>query len=148
VSRTPEPREREPVELAARALQHRDRSRRELDDRLARAGVGDSERAEALDTLERVGYVDDARFAATRAGSLAGRGYGDEAIRHDLAGHGVEGEAADAAIGGLEPEADRARALVARLGRSAKTARQLAAKGFCEESLEAALGADVAEGAV
>ena len=59
-----EPRERDPVELAARALQHRDRSRRELDERLARAGVGDSERADALDTLERVGYVDDARFAA------------------------------------------------------------------------------------
>ena len=35
------PRERDPVELAARALQHRDRSRRELDERLARAGVAD-----------------------------------------------------------------------------------------------------------
>ena len=148
MSRKPEPREREPVELAARALQHRDRSRRELDERLARAGVGDSERAEALDTLERVGYVDDVRFAATRAGSLAGRGYGDEAIRHDLADHGVEGGAVEAAIGGLEPELDRARALVERLGRSAKTARRLAGKGFCEESLEVTLGADVAEGAV
>ena len=142
-----ERRERDPVELAARALQHRDRSRRELDDRLARAGVGDSERADALDTLERVGYVDDTRFAASRAGSLAGRGYGDEAIRHDLTRHGVDGEAAAAAIGGLEPEVDRARALVARLGRSAKTAQQLARKGFSGESLEAALGADVAEGA-
>ena len=142
------PREREPVELAARALQHRDRSRRELDDRLARAGVDETERAEVLDTLERVGYVDDARFAATRAGSLAARGYGDEAIRHDLAEHGVGGDAAEAAIGGLEPEVDRAQALAERLGRSAKTARQLARKGFCEESLEVALGADVAEGAV
>jgi regulatory protein len=141
------PRERDPVELAARALQHRDRSRRELEDRLARAGVGDSERADALDTLERVGYVDDARFAASRAGSLAARGYGDEAIRHDLTDHGVDGEAATSAICGLEPEVDRARELVERLGRSAKTAQQLARKGFCEESLETALGADVAEGA-
>ena len=141
------PRERDPVELAARALQHRDRSRRELEDRLARAGVGDSERADALDTLERVGYVDDARFAASRAGSLAGRGYGDEAIRHDLTDHGVDGEAAAAAICGLEPEVDRARELVKRLGCSVKTAQQLARKGFGEESLEAALGADVAEGA-
>jgi regulatory protein len=141
------PQERDPVELAARALQHRDRSRRELDDRLARAGVGDRERTDALDTLERVGYVDDARFAASRAESLAGRGYGDEAIRHDLAEHGVGAEAAGEAIGGLEPELERARALVAELGSSAKTARQLARKGFCEESLEAAVGADVAEGA-
>lgn len=142
-----EPRERDPVELAARALQHRDRSRWELDERLARAGVGDSERADALDTLERVGYVDDARFAVARAGSLAARGYGDEAIRHDLTDHGVGAEAAAAAICGLEAEADRARELVSRLGQSVRTAQQLARKGFCEESLEAALGADVAEGA-
>ncbi len=141
------PRERDPVELAARALQHRDRSRQELEDRLARAGVGDSERADALDTLERVGYVDDARFAASRAAALAGRGYGDEAIRHDLAGHGVGREAQAVAIAGLEPELDRARALVERLGRTTKTAQQLARKGFCEESLEAVVGADVAEGA-
>ena len=58
------PAERDPIDLAARALHHRDRSRRELDDRLARAGVDDDERADALDTLERVGYVDDGRFAA------------------------------------------------------------------------------------
>ena len=93
-----------PIELAARALQHRDRSRRELDDRLARAGVGDEERADTLDTLERVGYVDDARFAAARAEALAGRGYGDAAIRHDLEAHGIDAEGADEAIGVLESE--------------------------------------------
>jgi regulatory protein len=140
-------REQDPVELAARALQHRDRSRRELDDRLARAGVGDTERAAALETLERVGYVDDGRFAASRAVSLAGRGYGDEAIREDLAAHGIDREAAAAAIDRLEPETIRAQELVERLGRSRRTAQQLARKGFSEESLEAALGADVAEGA-
>ncbi|HEX7524665.1 MAG TPA: RecX family transcriptional regulator, partial [Gaiellaceae bacterium] len=103
------PAERDPIDLAARALHHRDRSRRELDDRLARAGVTDDVRADALDTLERVGYVDDARFAATRAEALAGRGYGDEAIRLDLEGHGIGIEEVAAAIGGLEPELERAR---------------------------------------
>jgi regulatory protein len=141
------PRERDPVDLAARALQHRDRSRRELDDRLSRAGVGDEERADALARLERVGYVDDARFAAARAEALAGRGYGDAAIRHDLEAHGIDAEGVQVAIGVLDPERERARALVERLGRSMRTARQLARKGFGEESLEAAVGADVAEGA-
>lgn len=141
------PLRRDPIELAARALRHRDRPRQELDDRLARAGVGDAERADALETLERVGYVDDARFAVARAESLAGRGYGDEAIRHDLDGRGVDAEAVAEAIGRLEPELERARALVVRLGRSAKTAQHLARKGFHEDSLEATLGPDVAEGA-
>jgi len=52
-----------PIEIAARALRHRDRSRRQLDERLARAGVDEARRAEALETLERVGYVDDGRYA-------------------------------------------------------------------------------------
>src|SRR4051812_6714026 len=88
--------ERDPIELAAKSLRHRDRSRRELDARLARAGVEEDARADALDTLERVGYVDDSRFAAARAASLAGRGYGDEAIRFDLKGHQVGDEAIEA----------------------------------------------------
>ena len=138
-------RERDPIDLAARALHHRDRSRRELDERLARAGVGDDDRADALDTLERVGYVDDARFAAARAETLAGRGCGDEAIRHDLERHGIGADILDAAIGGLQPELERARALVQRLGDSPKTALHLARKGFGVDSLEAVLGPDVAQ---
>ncbi len=62
-------------------------------------------RADALETLERVGYVDDDRFAAGRAESLAGRGYGDEAIRYDLAGRGVDAETIDQALAGLDRKA-------------------------------------------
>jgi len=140
------PAERDPIDLAARALHHRDRSRRELDDRLARAGIADDQRADALDTLERVGYVDDGRFAAARAEALAARGYGDEAIRHDLEGHGIDAEAVIQAIAGLEAELERAQALVERLGRSAKTAQHLSRKGFGEESVETAVGPGFAEG--
>lgn len=132
--------EQDPIEIAARALQHRDRSRREVDERLARAGIDEERRNDALDTLERVGYVDDERFAGARAGALAGRGYGDEWIRLDLAEHGVGAEAVAGAIGALEPEAERAASLVERLGRSPKTGAQLARKGFGEDALEAALG--------
>ena len=132
--------------MAARALRHRDRSRRQLDDRLAKAGVAEDARADALDTLERVGYVDDARFAALRAASLAGRGYGDEAIRHLLEADGIESEAAAVAVAELEPEAERARALAGRLGRTGRAAAQLRRKGFGADALEAAFGSLFADG--
>jgi regulatory protein len=137
--------EQDPIEIAAKALQHRDRSRREVEQRLLRAGIDEDRRTDALDTLERVGYVDDERFAGARAGALASRGYGDEWIRHDLIEHGVAAERISEAIAGLEPEAERAAALVERLGRTRKTGAHLARKGFGEDALESALGIDVAE---
>lgn len=136
--------ETDPLELAAKALRHRDRSRRELDDRLARAGVDDETRADALDTLERVGYLDDGRFAAARAASLAARGLGDEAIRADLAAHRVPLELLEEAVAGLTPEAERACALAERLGRTPRAAARLARKGFGPEALEAAFGIEIA----
>ena len=42
-----------------------------------------------VETLARVGYLDDERFARDRAAQLAGRGYGDEWIRADLEAQGV-----------------------------------------------------------
>jgi regulatory protein len=134
------PADPDPIELAARALKHRDRSRRQLDERLARAGVDDAGRAEALETLERVGYVDDERYALARAEALAQRGYGDEGIRQLLEADGLPPEAVIAALAGLEPEGQRAADLVARLGPGAKTAAQLGRKGFGEDAVEAAAG--------
>src|SRR6478672_11831451 len=106
----------DPIDLAAKALQHRDRSRSQVDERLARAGVEDERRADAIAALERIGYVDDARFAGQRAESLAGRGYGDEAISALLMADGVAPAVADVAVGTLRPEAERAAEIVARLG--------------------------------
>jgi len=99
---------------------------------------------ESLAVLARAGLVDDARFARTRAGNLAERGYGDAAIRHDLTRQGVASEAIQAALEGLEAEAERARRLVERRGQGPSTARYLASKGFGEEALEAAVGANFA----
>jgi regulatory protein len=137
--------DRDPVEIATNALLHRDRSRCDVEERLQRAGVGAAERADALDRLERVGYIDDKRFAGARAGTLADRGYGDEWIRHDLARHGVPDEDAAEALAALEPEAERAAALVAQLGRTTRTGARLARKGFGADTLEAALRLDVAD---
>lgn len=128
--------ERDPIEVAARSLRHRDRSRRDVDARLARAGVDERVREATLGRLEQIGYLDDGRFAHARAASLADRGYGDAAIGADLAQQGIDGELAAEALAGLEPEPVRAEVLLARLGRSARTAARLARKGFALETLE------------
>jgi regulatory protein len=140
------PGEPDPIEIAARALRRRDRSRAQIAERLERAGVDEQGREDALETLERVGYVDDDRFALVRAAALAERGLGDAAIRFDLEGSGAAAEAVEAALAALEPEARRAAAVVARLGRTPKTAAHLARKGFGEEAIESAVGSEIAAG--
>ena len=82
--------------------------------------------------------------SANRADALADRGYGDAAIRHDLERQGVVPELVEAALGALEGEVGRARQLVERRGSGPKTARYLASRGFGEDAVEAALGADFA----
>jgi len=83
-----------------------------------------------------VGLVDDERVAVSRAQALAGRGYGDTAIRLALEGEGLEAEAVHAGLSALEPEADRARGLLARRGEGLKTLRWLSAQGFDASTLD------------
>ena len=130
----------DPIELAATSLVRGDRTRRELDERLERAGIDAEEREAALETLERVGYVDDARVAVLRAEALAARGQGDEAIRFDLERRGLAAEHVEAALAALQPEAERVRVLAERLGPTPKTLSQLRRKGFAADSLESAFG--------
>ena len=131
--------ENDAVETALRALRFRDRSAAELDTRLAERGVGEAERAEALETLERIGYVDDERVARLRAEQLAARGSGNALIRHDLSGRGLAGQHVEAALASLEPEAERAARVVQRRGGGPKTARYLASKGFGADALAMAV---------
>ena len=112
------------LRVAARALRHRDLSRTALAERLPAPA-----RDDALDTLERSGLVDDARTAAARAAWLAGRGWGDEAIRFRLEHEGFAGEPLENAVAGLEPEPERARAFLAE----GRTERWLAARGFAPD---------------
>jgi SOS response regulatory protein OraA/RecX len=128
----------EALTRAARALRRRDLPERALDTRLRRAGFQEDERAAALGTLARAGLVDDARFAHTRAASLAERGRGDAAIAWDLERQGVAPELVESALGTLAPERDRALALAARHGATVATARMLVRRGFGEEAVEAA----------
>jgi regulatory protein len=123
-------------EVTVRALSRRDRSRAELEQRLAQAGVRADEREETLERAVRAGLVDDARFAAARARTLAERGAGDRLVLHDLARLGVEERIARAALSGLEPEAERAARILGARGRSVRTLRYLASRGFDPESLD------------
>ncbi len=134
----------EALGVAGRALRRQDLSKRGIAERLARASVAPAAVEESLAVLTRAGLIDDARFAGTRAGNLAERGYGDVAIRHDLGRQGVAPEVIQQALESLEAEPERAGRLVERRGPGVKTARYLASKSFGEEALEAAAGADFA----
>ncbi len=95
----------EALAVAGRALRRRDLSQRGIAERLARASVAPAAVEESLAVLSRAGLVDDARFARTRADSLAERGYGDAAIRHDLGRQGIAREVIEETLESLEPEA-------------------------------------------
>ena len=118
------------LEVAYRALRVRDRSEREVDERLAERGVAEAEREEALATLRRTGLVDDRRYAEGRASVLADRGAGNGLIRYELASAGISDALVEEALGALEPELERARAVVEQRGTGARTARYLRGKGF------------------
>jgi regulatory protein len=127
----------EALAIATRALARREHSRRSLRERLQRAGVGESELEDALAELERVGLLDDARFARERARVLAERGKGDAAIQFDLERAGVASAEVEEALVGLEPERERAERLVGRRGGGPATARLLAGRGFDEDVVAA-----------
>ena len=130
------------TELALRALEHRDRSRRELDERLERAGIAADERSQALDHLAAAGLLSDERFAEQRAHALAARSASDQLIRGDLARHRIPDDVVERTLADLPPELERADRAFARRGRDAKALRYLAAKGFSAETLECLASSD------
>jgi len=138
-------REREAaLERAVRALARRDHSTASLRAKLRRAGISEDAQTHAVDALERVGYVDDRRFAQDRVAQLAERGYGDEWIRSDLEAQGVSTETASASLAGLEPEDERAMRVASRAGDGVRAARLLARRGFSDETLERFVARSVA----
>jgi SOS response regulatory protein OraA/RecX len=127
--------------VAGKLLRYRDLAAERLETELARRGVAPADRRETVGALRRVGILDDARLAMSRAHALAERGYGDAAIRWRLTAEGISEALAEEALSGLEPERVRAKNVVAREGASPRTARLLARRGFAEEAVEAAIPA-------
>lgn len=107
-------------ERALGLLAVRMRSRRELQDRLRRAGFDAEEVDDVLARLERVGLIDDDRFADELAQHAAGvKRSGSRAIASALYAKGVARETIDRVLAGAgENEEDRAEALASsRVGR-------------------------------
>ena len=132
------------VERAVRALARRGHSAAGLRAKLDRAGLSEQAQTDAVETLERLGYLDDGRFAHDRAVRLAERGYGDDWIRADLSAHGIDAEMLEEAMSALAAEQERASGVSSDedVGR---TARRLARRGFSAETIERVL-ARVAHG--
>ncbi len=124
------------LDQAARFAGRRERSRAQVERRLAAKGVGAADAARATHSLQEMGGVDDVRFAEGRAQALATRLYGDLAIRHDLVQAGVAEEAIRQALAGVESERGRVARVVRDRGVSARTLRFLAGRGFTDEALE------------
>ncbi len=139
---------------ALRLLAFRDRSFREMCDRLAADGYGrDGAHAVAV-SLRETGLIDDARMATVIARTLRdARGYGSVRIRRELSRRGIDDADIEHALSLSADcsEEDRAAAHAARLaarGRSAASiAAALARRGFeTGVAYRAARDATVADG--
>lgn len=123
---------------AIRMLERRPHFRREVEEKLARAGHEAPEIEQAVDRLATLGYLDDVPIAKSHAAMLAGRkGYGATKVRAELVRRGASPEAVVSAMASLSPEGDldRAREVAARWSRKAGTdravlARHLDRRGF------------------
>jgi regulatory protein len=102
----------DPLELAYRYLNRRDRTEGEVRKLLAAKGVEDDAAQDAIETLREQGYVDDARYARLFAeDKRALEGWGTERIRGTLALRGIDRELIDAVVqadGGAGSELERA----------------------------------------
>ena len=84
-------------------LSYGDMSERQLFQKLCRCGFEDSIAAECVGKMREMGFVDDARYAASLADSLANsRLYGPRRIEQELYRRGIDSETAKEALDGLE----------------------------------------------
>ncbi len=95
---------------AIRMLARRDLSRSELQRRLRTRGIAEAGIVEALDELERLGWLSDARYAQGVVAQRAGR-YGKRAIARDLVDRKIAPEVAREALGALESRDELADAI-------------------------------------
>jgi regulatory protein len=103
---------------ALRLLAVRDRSRREVEVRLLRAGYEPAEISATLDRLEAAGLLDDDRFAAiVTAHERGSRGSSARAVRSALLRRGVGADTVERALAALpDDEEERAGEAARRRG--------------------------------
>ena len=103
--------------ICLRALTGAAKTRRQLEELLAKKGVPADAAAAVLDRFGEVGLIDDAAFARAWVGSRqAGRGLSKRALKSELRAKGVDAEDAEQALALVDDqdEWDAARRLVAR----------------------------------
>jgi regulatory protein len=112
---------------ALRLLGIRNRSSKEVKDRLQAYGYSDEITRQVIVRLEDTGLVDDRKFAFERTRSMGkGKGWGPRKLRWDLARYGVSGELTDLAVEQAYGGQSRA-----------KIMRRLVRKRYGDEVLEA-----------
>jgi regulatory protein len=108
----------DPLDLAYRYLNRRDRTESEVRRHLAGKGVEPDAAEDAIATLRDQGYLDDARYARLFAEDKRTlEGWGSERIRDTLALRGIDRELIDAAVGadsGAGAEMNRALEILRR----------------------------------
>lgn len=95
----------EAKERALNMLAARQMSRRELTRKLREKGVSEAAAEAAADTMERIGAVNDAEYAASIVRHYSKKGYGVGRVKQELMRRGVDRELWEAALGEL-PDTD------------------------------------------
>lgn len=135
---------------ALRLLGVRSRSREELRRRLAKAGFPGDEIAAVLDDLERVGLLDDERFAEEVVRDRMGRrGFGPRGALEALRQLGVLRDVAERAVEGWggDEEARAEEVARARLQRLSSLTPEVAARRLVDFLLRRGFEPDVARAA-
>ena len=142
---------------AVALLARRDYSTRELRSRLKERGYLENAIEPVLIDLEETRKLDDARYGANVVASRSGRALGPARIRQELKRKGVAAETIDQALAGGEGEPAPDFIQLARQARTrkfgpelptdwkerARQARFLQYRGFSNDHIRAALGADL-----
>ena len=134
-------------ERALGLLAVRPRSRREIRDRLLRAGFGAEEVEDVIARLERVDLLDDERFAREFAQHAVGvKGVGRRSLVSGLLAKGIARDTIDEIVGEFaEDQESRAEALAkTRLGRLASLERPAAYRRLTEFLIRKGYDASVA----
>ena len=96
-------RDKNPLDMALRLLTYRERSIKELKDRLTSKGFTKGEVEGTVEYLIEAGYLDDRRYALRIATSvMENRGWGVKRIIHELRAKGIPGDIIQDVVSGID----------------------------------------------
>ena len=129
-------------------LDKRDYSRAELLRKLTEKGYTAAAAGSALDRLEELGFVDDARYAPIVARHYAAKGYGARRVQQELQRRGIPKELWDAALEEMPAQDDTVDKLLRAKLRGADPGDRAALKRATDALLRKGYGWDDISAAV